>query len=799
LFVGFALYALVLAIQAGRSDVPSALAWTAPIETDGVRLRIAYPKRLVQDGPGEARQALSAWLTCTNTVPSTPTQYVVALEPIASGVAFVDQDGKPSSPRLLITPTVQVATPATLHLRQQALVENVSSPVTLVARLFDPNGRDLTPDGVQLTVHLETRWGAFWRHLGQRLLSPATPLLTLAAGLVALAVQEYRRAEERRVEAEKEAREVEREIAEQRLVAEQKRIEEERQAAHESRLAEMKRLRLLINQDLVEAVRRCWECYRKIETEPEWKSGELFDELEKIIEEINNRRQWYRILGNAVQDFAMGDDDQALQLTRIILELTESIPPEVKSRAQQLELVLRFSQEGHQLLKQDKDAVSQVAQALVEVDEHYRQVEKAESLQAQVIKLLVGLVKEEHIHDLQVLKESNHGRQLLKAPAFLPPLQKLAERDIQFAKILLSICKEPVKQLHLWPESRPVEPSGEVRTWLNAVGLEFNPFGPLDAKFDPKLPDYVSDEAFKSARGPQPVLLFGDLGAGKSAAALTIAHFESDAFPVLYQPVFTPPAPTNFSECLDALVNATSRTLVRYLASQPAGFLELPHTRQVSVSTLLLLCIGSPDRVFYELQRVASPNPMHLQLLNTVQSFKDGAPSLKDLSRQDWLDLIASSTPAGFKYTHILIDIEGTDQDTFENSEFLSDVLRLMTPLANRNVYLKLFIPSAWKERIDNPSRWNVLSLDWKDKHLKQMLNNRIDKANSAGSSDLMALCGPDVAMDFERRFIRAARRSPRRMVQLGNALLASATRHLDSPPLTEKDLEDALLSMRTQ
>lgn len=61
-----------------------------------------------------------------------------------------------------------------------------------------------------------------------------------------------------------------------------------------------------------------------------------------------------------------------------------------------------------------------------------------------------------------------------------------------------------------------------------------------------------------------------------------------------------------------------------------------------------------------------------------------------------------------------------------------------------------------------------------------------------------MALCGPDVARDFETRLIQAAQGSPRRLVQLGNALLNSAaSRAAGDPLLTEEDLEAALAKVQ--
>ncbi len=329
LIVGILLYVLVLIAQALRSDAPSPHNWTVPVQADKVELRIAYPEKLYQDGPNKM-QALSAWLTYTDTAPA-PTPYVVTFEPITGGVAFVNQAGLPIAPQLTLTPTLKTATPAIVYVQKASLVKSDASPAQITARLFDANGRALIQDGIKLDIHLETKWGAFWRHLGERIFSPTTPALTLAVGLVGLAIQELRQAEEHRAKAQKEAKE----IAERRLEAERKRLEQKRQERYQTRVAEIEQIPLHIPNHLYKALTLYNQYKQLAETSPEWKKPEIAESLNAVWAIIKQHDWQSAALTEAAIQLQAGEFVIASERVELVLKLDPQ-----NQKAQDLKLTI---------------------------------------------------------------------------------------------------------------------------------------------------------------------------------------------------------------------------------------------------------------------------------------------------------------------------------------------------------------------------------------------------------------------------------------------------------------------------
>jgi len=328
LIVGVLLYVLVLIAQALRSDATPPQNWAVPVQADKVELRITYPEKLCQDGPNKI-QALSAWLTYTEAV-SAPAPYVITFEPITAGVAFVNQTGIPIAPQLTLTPTVKAPTPAILYVQKATLTQDTQSPATITAQLFDAEGQPLIQDGVKLDIHLETRWGAFWRHLGDRVFSPTTPALTFAVALVGLAIQELRRVEKRRARAEKEARE--------RAAMERKRLEQEKQNRRRAHVAEIEQIHQRLPYQLDEALDLYVRYTRLAETSPEWKDPEIAACLAAAWAAIQQHEWQSAVLGEAATQLQARDITAASEKVDLVLQLDRN-----NQEAQDLKLTIELA------------------------------------------------------------------------------------------------------------------------------------------------------------------------------------------------------------------------------------------------------------------------------------------------------------------------------------------------------------------------------------------------------------------------------------------------------------------------
>lgn len=762
LAVGLVLYALVLIVQASRSDAPPALAQVGPGEAGTVSLLIAHPKKLVRDGPDEARQVLWAWLTCTASPPPAP--YAVALEPINGGVAFVDKDGAPVAPRLVLTPTIQATTAATLYLRRAALVGNEPSAVTLTARLFDANGRELIPGGVRFSVYLETGWEAFWRHLGQRLLSPTTPLLTLAAGLVALAVQEYRRAEERRFQGRMK-------LEGQRLATEQERVAEEKRAAHQARLAEIDQIHRFIPYQLDEALKLYNEYQRRSTTLSEWQTDDVSTSLTAVWRAIN-RHDWQKIILTQAVSLLR---EQQYPLASEMVALVQSLDPDNQA-ARDIQLVTELAQPAVSakdtiLPLIERHGIEKVVETLQRVDGQY------EFQRGDLVTRLLS--------------------QLRHNPEYADQMQQLLEADRVGHALLFQVD---------WPQLWSAAYLGDPRkigVWLGRVGLGFNPFGPETAELDPRLPWYVIDVIYEEARGARPLLVTAAPGAGKTAAALMLAYNcghppanprQPGTFPVYYPLRLVTAFAEHTSTILAPLVRATVREILRYLSLQPQGLLDLPLFSQDAMRRLLALAyVGSESLLAAAVGRL----PPSLQKTLALGSLSESWSRPSRLRDEDWLDLLSEALPAGFYRYEWLVDVPGRMNALLPDQlpDRLIKLVDLATPLAIVGVHLKLFVADDVAGILGDPPGLDVVCLKWDEEGLRLMLDQRI---RQTGGDSLMALCGPDVARDFETRLIQAAQGSPRRLVQLGNALLNSAaSRAAGDPLLTEEDLEAALAKVQ--
>lgn len=669
----------------------------------------------MRDGGRYQDQVLLARLTVSSTLSLPQTRYLVALEPAAGPIAYADRKGNPVAPTLVLTPTVP-AEQAALCLHWSPTAGHQSGEVEMTARLLDATGHEL--GSVPFTVRLETGWEAFWRRLCGLVLAPQTPLLVLAAGLMTWAVQTYRRAEERRLEAE-----------------------------GQEALAQVLHIRLLLDRQLAEAVRRYDECYQMAQWSPRWQNPKALQALDELWAEIA-KRDWQRdVLDSAVAHLRKEAYQKARADTALVLRLDPN-----NEVARDLEKVIELAQrygEGQTVPEQKGRDGDQ--EALNRVRENYPTL-----LDETVLRLQAWL--QEH---------SAGGPVPEHRPTYL---------------------RWPL----LWT-APPPKASRHIEQWLGRVGLTFNPFGPELAEIDPRLTEYAIDEVYKQARAPRSLIVIAPYGAGKTAAALRLA-FEcgyppsnpdrQGVFPVYYRLRLTG---EQDRAVLLPLARATVRQLLRYLSVRPEKWFDQPLPRRETIQDLIACVYANTPLV---LQRSIARLPPAVRQELSPPALRERLP-WTSLSDDLMLDLLPDTRPIGFDAYEWLVDVPGSLERLLPDDlpGLLCRLLSLTAHLAPINVRLKLFLSPDMANLLGHMPGIDRVELKWTSGLLKSMLETRIKRA---GGDSLVALCKPGEGERIQTRLIRAAKGSPRRLVQLGNAMLDDAARRSGDSPLTIKDWQKA-------
>lgn len=361
----------------------------------------------------------------------------------------------------------------------------------------------------------------------------------------------------------------------------------------------------------------------------------------------------------------------------------------------------------------------------------------------------------------------------------------------------LEISGKSIHWLALWPNERPTDPPA-VSNWLDQhTDLKFNPFGPERAELDTQLQRYGVSGVFEQARGRNPTVVFGQSGSGKTAAAFLLAYecenpypspCDTGSFPMYWSPLNIPNVHNGSFLMQTACMVAQS--IARYLVRRPNVFLDLSVPSKYSVVRLLSLWTTSAEHLEAEMQRAGTVWGASERLVReAIEIYSEIVP---EQCLSDFPKLLADALPAGFDTLYLIIDLPSK----FPNlhimksiSENLNQLLGMTEKLADRDVYIKLFLPRTLRLHLDL-SDCEVSTLAWSKRELSVMLENRI---RAAGGYSLTALCGPGVS-DPIGRLVRAANGLPRRLVYIGNKLLTThVQRAPQDPKLSVEDIDSVL------
>jgi hypothetical protein len=346
-----------------------------------------------------------------------------------------------------------------------------------------------------------------------------------------------------------------------------------------------------------------------------------------------------------------------------------------------------------------------------------------------------------------------------------------------------------------WREDFPPLITPEVAAALAAIKMkpEETPFGPERAQDEPRLHQFGFTEFVGRTATPEPAIIYGGDGMGKTAYALLLAAgggpdsqpFNKDAFSVTPVPVDHLDLPMTHVDWLDVISAAFAGCQVRFLDANP--HLLNPYAAhgryRQAVLRLLVQHYGSIAGAVDAFPR-ESRGGTAFRL-----AAKQEPPPVRcaPLSTEDRIALLSHTIPPDLKYAYVILDQNLPNRDPLSPTviDNLRCLMFLAPRLANKNIYLKAYLPVEVKERLPGFDWLRHFVLKWEPKDLHALLDNRFE---AVSTNTFASVSQPG---NLEGLFIEKCNRSPRRMVRLGNRLLEKMGRS-NRWPVTEADILEA-------
>jgi len=344
-------------------------------------------------------------------------------------------------------------------------------------------------------------------------------------------------------------------------------------------------------------------------------------------------------------------------------------------------------------------------------------------------------------------------------------------------------------------ESLVVEPL--VQRGIQYLGLKTNPFGSLQAETDSRLLKYHMDPLWlQDLRTVNPTLIFGQPGAGKTAAALLVthdclnAHIRSpkadDLFPVYCR---IEPETMSLYAHLSDLAQALAKVLLRYLAVTPKEFVNARVSSRAAIAHLFGRYIGTWTDITLALHEAGLPEAgLGLQMLERIKQLSHGISFTKELTGADLLSKMSQAYPQGFKHVLFLLDVQQVgDSSAFPTVQYVRSLVNLMAHLTRAGIVVKIFLPVDAKESpppLDRYTPVQSMYLKWESADLLQLLRNWLAPT---GDDSIMQWCNPEAKDLLSKALpVNEVRRTPEGLTEIVNQLLVNAA-HGTPRGLTEK------------
>lgn len=363
----------------------------------------------------------------------------------------------------------------------------------------------------------------------------------------------------------------------------------------------------------------------------------------------------------------------------------------------------------------------------------------------------------------------------------------------------------------LWQTNRQL-PIASIDNWWKSVHLEFDPFGPEQAEFDPDLPKRAAytDVLNQCLSSKRTAISFGITGSGKTACARLLAYScihpesgppEANTFPVLHTVPFGAEDKKLNNDLSKYFASILARSLAPFFVRNVNQFLLLQDSAKLAIALCLLHGFGSIEDVNTQLRlRGTKDSEERKQFLAEIAAFMQGI-SFSNFSADEWLDIFSNARPYAFEQTYLVIDVSGKDdQGIIALAEHVQSVIDYWMKPEVSNVYLKLLLPDSIRPFLKIPSNIVTCDLEWPDAKLHEMLNWRM-RDKKGRQIHFNELFDEDAkTADPAKLLVEAAKGSPRRLIRLGNRLLEEHVRQKPIPEtLSYQSFERAIAQVNAE
>lgn len=352
-------------------------------------------------------------------------------------------------------------------------------------------------------------------------------------------------------------------------------------------------------------------------------------------------------------------------------------------------------------------------------------------------------------------------------------------------------------------------------SWMQSVGMKFNPFEILESSGDPNLSKYmINHDEFVNTWGNWPSFVFAPPGAGKTAMRirLTQACFtggeNNRPFPVNYSLPFLKWGghSVSFDDHLSEITWLVGLYLLLYISYRPYRFFELSaKDRKYMVNTFNWILPGSlktfiePSQQTKDLQYLkhyfppatlpplqeTEPNELS-RLWRALES--DYSPTTTQISVYEKWESVVNVLINLLKFSSIYLMVDGVDAspDTSESPEislnYLFPLLSKTEMWNSNNIYLKFFLPvdvEPFIKRDFNELLEHVkpIRIEWNLSGLTDLIRKRVYVASQGKFGSLQTLTSPAVSEEIEMEIARAVEPLPREMLVFVDQLLLNHVR----------------------